>query len=81
VFPAGVRVIQCTFLPESRFYKGSQGLSLIDDNTERTTEMDWECKDEPLSAPNVPQRLAEIQKRGSDLLDEPDALRRVDARG
>jgi hypothetical protein len=36
--------------------------------------MDWDIKDEPLSASNVSLRLAEIQKRCSDLLSEPDAL-------
>ena len=67
-------MIHFTFLPESGFYTGSQGLSLIADNAERTTEMDWEFKDEPLSASTVSLRLAEIQKRCSDLLDEPDSL-------
>jgi hypothetical protein len=36
--------------------------------------MGWEFKDEPLSASNVSLRLADIQKRCSDLLNEPDAL-------
>ena len=36
--------------------------------------MDWEFKYEPLSASNISLRLAEIQKRCSDLLSEPDAL-------
>ena len=36
--------------------------------------MDWDFKDEPLSASNVSLRLAEIQKRCSDLLSEPDSL-------
>lgn len=36
--------------------------------------MDWDLKDEPLSASNVSLRLAEIQKRCSDLLSEPDSL-------
>ena len=36
--------------------------------------MDREFKDEPLSASNVSLRLAEIQKRCSDLLSEPDSL-------
>ena len=36
--------------------------------------MDWDLKDEPLSASNVSLRLAEIQKRCSDLLDEPESL-------
>lgn len=74
MFPAGSGVIQLTFLPGNGFYTASQGLSLIADNAERTTEMDWDFKDEPLSASNVSLRLAEIQKRCSDLLDAPDAL-------
>ncbi len=36
--------------------------------------MDWDLKDEPLSASNVSLRLAEIQKRCSDLLSEPEGL-------
>ena len=36
--------------------------------------MDWDFKDEPLSASNVSLRLAEIQKRCSDLLSEPEGL-------
>lgn len=36
--------------------------------------MDWDFKDEPLSASNVSLRLAEIQKRCSDLLTEPESL-------
>jgi len=36
--------------------------------------MDWDLKDEPLSASNVSLRLAEIQKRCNDLLSEPDSL-------
>ena len=36
--------------------------------------MDRDFKDEPLSASNVSLRLAEIQKRCSDLLTEPDGL-------
>jgi hypothetical protein len=36
--------------------------------------MDWELKDEPLSASNVSLRLVEIQKRCTDLLSEPDSL-------
>ena len=36
--------------------------------------MDWEFDDEPLSASNVSMRLAEVQKRCSDLLTAPDGL-------
>lgn len=36
--------------------------------------MDTEYKDVPLAESNVSLRLAEIQKRCSDLLQEPDAL-------
>ncbi len=36
--------------------------------------MDWEFRDEPLSETTISLRLAEIQKRCSDLLSEPDAL-------
>jgi len=36
--------------------------------------MDWDLEDEPLSASNVSLRLAEIQKRCSDLLSEPGGL-------
>jgi hypothetical protein len=36
--------------------------------------MDWDLKDEPLSESNVSLRLAEIQKRCSDLLSEPESL-------
>jgi len=67
-------VIHFTLLPKSGLYTGSQGLSPIADSATRKTEMDWEIKDEPLSASNVTLRLAEIQKRCSDLLSEPDSL-------
>lgn len=36
--------------------------------------MDWELKDEPLSASSVTLRLTEIQKRCKDLLSEPESL-------
>lgn len=36
--------------------------------------MDWEFDEEPLSASSVSMRLAEIQKRCTDLLSEPDGL-------
>ena len=36
--------------------------------------MDWEFRDEPLSETTISLRLAEIQKRCSDLLSEPDGL-------
>jgi len=36
--------------------------------------MDWDLEDEPLSASNVSLRLAEIQKRCTALLTEPDGL-------
>lgn len=36
--------------------------------------MDWEIKDEPLSMSTVSLRLAEIQKRCTDLISEPDGL-------
>ena len=36
--------------------------------------MDWEFRDEPLSETTISLRLAEIQKRCSDLLDEPQSL-------
>jgi hypothetical protein len=38
------------------------------------SEMDWEFRDEPLSETTISLRLAEIQKRCSDLLSEPDGL-------
>jgi hypothetical protein len=41
---------------------------------ERNNGMDTEYKDVPLAESNVSLRLAEIQKRCSDLLQEPDAL-------
>ena len=37
-------------------------------------EMDKEFKDVPLSESNVSLRLADIQKRCSELLTQPDAL-------
>jgi hypothetical protein len=43
--------------------------------------MDWDFKDEPLSASNVSLRLAEIQKRCSDLLTEPDSLDELSLEG
>jgi hypothetical protein len=67
-------VIRFTLRAKSGLYTASQGLSPIADSARRKTEMDWEFKDEPLSASNVSLRLAEIQKRCSDLLSEPDAL-------
>ena len=36
--------------------------------------MDWDLNDERLSASHVCRRLAEIQKRCSDLLEEPKSL-------
>ena len=36
--------------------------------------MDWDSRDEALSRSNVTLRLAEVQKRCSDLLSEPDSL-------
>jgi hypothetical protein len=43
--------------------------------------MDWDFKDEPMSASNVSLRLAEIQKRCNDLLTEPDALEDLQLEG
>jgi hypothetical protein len=43
--------------------------------------MDWDLKDEPLSASNISLRLAEIQKRCSDLLSEPDSLDELSLEG
>ena len=43
--------------------------------------MDWDFKDEPLSASNVSLRLAEIQKRCSDLLSEPEGLDELQLEG
>ena len=50
------------------------GLSLFADSRRRKTEMDWDSRDEALPRSNVTLRLAEIQKRCSDLLSEPDSL-------
>ena len=36
--------------------------------------MDWEFREEPLSETTISLRLAEIQKRCSDLLSEPGDL-------
>jgi hypothetical protein len=38
------------------------------------SEMDWEFREEPLSETTISLRLAEIQKRCSDLLSEPGGL-------
>jgi hypothetical protein len=43
--------------------------------------MDWEFNDEPLSAYNIPLRLARIQKRCSDLLSEPESLEELKLEG
>ena len=43
--------------------------------------MDWDLKDEPISASNISLRLAEIQKRCSDLLSEPDSLDELSLEG
>jgi hypothetical protein len=67
-------VIWFTLWPRSGLYTGFQELSLIADSHVWKTGMDWDLKDEPLSASNVSLRLAEIQKRCSDLLDEPESL-------
>jgi hypothetical protein len=67
-------VIHFTLRAKSGLYTASQGLSPIADSAKRKTDMDWDLKDEPLSASNVSLRLAEIQKRCSDLLSEPDSL-------
>jgi hypothetical protein len=49
-------------------------LSQFADSKRGKNEMDWDLKDEPLSESNVSLRLAEIQKRCSDLLSEPESL-------
>jgi hypothetical protein len=49
-------------------------LSQLDDRRQWKSEMDQEFRDEPLSESTVTLRLAEIQKRCSDLLSEPDGL-------
>lgn len=43
--------------------------------------MDWDLKDEPLSATYVSLRLANIQKRCNDLLREPDSLDELSLEG
>jgi len=43
--------------------------------------MDWDSRDEALPRSNVTLRLAEIQKRCSDLLSEPDSLDELQLEG
>ncbi len=43
--------------------------------------MDWDFKNEPMSASHVSLRLAEIQKRCNELLTEPDALDELQLEG
>ncbi len=43
--------------------------------------MEWDLKDEPLSASQVSLRLADIQKRCTDLLTEPDSLDELQIEG
>ena len=74
-------MIRFTLRPQGGIYTRSQGLSLFADSKGRKTELDWDFKDEPLSASNVSLRLAEIQKRCSDLLTEPDGLDELQLEG
>jgi hypothetical protein len=74
-------VIRFTLRPPGGIYTRFQGLSLFADSKGRKTEMDWDFKDEPLSTSNVSLRLAEIQKRCSDLLTEPDGLDELQLEG
>ena len=67
-------MIQFTVRVRGGLYTAIQALSLFADSARWKTEMDWDIKDEPLSASNVSLRLAEIQKRCSDLLSEPEGL-------
>ena len=43
--------------------------------------MDWDLEDEPLTASHVSLRLAEIQKRCSEMLSEPDSLEELSLEG
>ena len=67
-------MIRFTLWLPGGLYTEFQELSQFADSIGWQTGMDWEFDEEPLSASNVSLRLAEIQKRCTDLMTEPDGL-------